>query len=144
MSEKIYVELSDLQNFCRKYTEYDAVQLILCGRTDLIPTVPAIPTEQKPYKKFENVKDHIYKLAGDYKCWDNRLTDDEALELCHILEQKSIPIERIKQLREEIDDTACMDAYMDVDKALSLIDNMIKKYEGENSKSQDTDLDLDR
>jgi DNA-directed RNA polymerase subunit RPC12/RpoP len=44
--------------------------------------------EPKPYEKFESVKDHIYKLAGDYKCWDNRLTDDEALELCHILEQQ--------------------------------------------------------
>lgn len=46
--------------------------------------------ERKPYEKFESVKDHIYKLAGDYKCWDNRLTQDEALELCHILEQESI------------------------------------------------------
>lgn len=44
--------------------------------------------EQKPYEKFESVKDHICKLAGDYKCWDNRLTPDEALELCHILEQE--------------------------------------------------------
>ena len=45
--------------------------------------------QQKPMEKFENVKDHIYKLAGDYKCWDNRLTDEEAVELCHILEQQS-------------------------------------------------------
>lgn len=44
--------------------------------------------QQKPMEKFENAKDHIYKLAGDYKCWDNRLTDDEALELCHILERQ--------------------------------------------------------
>jgi len=44
--------------------------------------------ERQPYEKFENVKDHIYKLAGDYKCWDNRLTEDEAVELCHILEQQ--------------------------------------------------------
>ena len=44
--------------------------------------------EQKPYEKFESAKDHIYKLAGDYKCWDNRLTEDEAVELCHILEQQ--------------------------------------------------------
>ena len=44
--------------------------------------------EQKPYEKFESAKDHIYKLAGDYKCWDNRLTKDEAVELCHILEQQ--------------------------------------------------------
>lgn len=44
--------------------------------------------EPKPYEKFESAKDHIYKLAGDYKCWDNRLTEDEAVELCHILEQQ--------------------------------------------------------
>jgi hypothetical protein len=44
--------------------------------------------QQKPIEKFENAKDHIFKLAGDYKCWDNRLTHDEALELCHILEQE--------------------------------------------------------
>lgn len=44
--------------------------------------------ESKPMEKFESVKDHIFKLASDYKCWDNRLTHDEALELCHILEQE--------------------------------------------------------
>lgn len=44
--------------------------------------------EQQPYEKFESTKDHIYKLAGDYKCWDNRLTEDEAVKLCHILEQE--------------------------------------------------------
>lgn len=49
-----------------------------------------IPLEQKlrPMEKFESAKDHISKLAGDYKCWDNRLTWDEALELYHILEQE--------------------------------------------------------
>ena len=46
--------------------------------------------ERQPYEKFESTKDHIYKLAGDYKCWDNRLTEDEAVELCHILEQQSM------------------------------------------------------
>ena len=48
--------------------------------------------EPKPYEKFESAKDHIYKLAGDYKCWDNRLTKDEAVELCHILEQQPVRI----------------------------------------------------
>lgn len=46
--------------------------------------------KQKPYEKFESVKDHIKKLAGDYKCWDNRLTDDEAVELCRILEKEPV------------------------------------------------------
>lgn len=42
----------------------------------------------KPIEKFKNVKQHIDRLAGDYKCWDNRLTWKEALELSHLLEQK--------------------------------------------------------
>lgn len=37
-----YIELSDLQKFCRKYTEYDAVQLILNDRIDLIHTADVI------------------------------------------------------------------------------------------------------
>ena len=45
--------------------------------------------QQKPLEKFENAKDHIYKLAGDYKCWDNRLSHEESLELCNILKQQS-------------------------------------------------------
>jgi len=44
--------------------------------------------DQKPYEKFQDAKQHIYKLASDYKCWDNRLTHDEALELCHLLDQE--------------------------------------------------------
>ena len=44
--------------------------------------------QQKPMENFESVKDHILKLASDYKCWDNRITHDEALELCCILEQE--------------------------------------------------------
>ena len=58
--------------------------------------------EKEPYEKFENVKDHIYKLASDYKCWDNRLTDDEAIELCHILEQEPI----LDKIRAEMHATA--------------------------------------
>lgn len=41
MSE--YVELSQLQKFCREYTATDAVGLILADRTDLLHTIPAIP-----------------------------------------------------------------------------------------------------
>lgn len=42
-----------------------------------------------PYteKNFRNVKEHIALLATDYKCCDERLTHDEALELYHILKQ---------------------------------------------------------
>ena len=59
---------------------------VVCNREWYERAVKAL--EQEPYEKFESVKDHIYKLAGDYKCWDNRLTHDEVLELCHILEQE--------------------------------------------------------
>ena len=37
-----YVELSQLQKFCREYTATDAVGLILADRTDLLHTSPAI------------------------------------------------------------------------------------------------------
>ena len=43
--------------------------------------------QQKPLETFENTKDHICKLANDYKCWDNRLSHEESLELYNILEQ---------------------------------------------------------
>ena len=59
---------------------------VVCNREWYERAVKAL--EQEPYEKFESVKDHIYKLAGDYKCWDNRITHDEVLELCHILEQE--------------------------------------------------------
>lgn len=39
----------------------------------------------KSIEKFDNVKQHIDRLAGDYKCWDNRLTEEEAVELSGIL-----------------------------------------------------------
>lgn len=42
--------------------------------------------EPKPMEKFDDVKTHIQRLAGDYKCWDNRLTWEEALELNRMLE----------------------------------------------------------
>lgn len=51
--------------------------------------------QQKPIEKFKNAKDHIHRLAGDYKCWDNRLTHDEVLELCHILEERSTQLYEI-------------------------------------------------
>jgi len=66
-------------------TQYDAGNM-----GEIIENLEAISKalEQEPMEKFKSVKAHIFKLAGDYKCWDNRLTDDEALELCHILEQE--------------------------------------------------------
>ena len=42
--------------------------------------------EPKPMEKFDDVKIHIQRLAGDYKCWDNRLTWEEALELNRMFE----------------------------------------------------------
>lgn len=49
-------------------------------------SIKALEQQPKPLEKFDNVKQHIDRLAGDYKCWDNRLSYDEALELCRILE----------------------------------------------------------
>lgn len=73
--------------------------------------------EAEPYEKFKSVKDHICKLAGDYKCWDNRLTHDEALELCKVLEQESCEdaisredvIKAIDRHTFDTDDGLCLD-----------------------------------
>lgn len=54
--------------------------------------------EPKPFEKFKSTEEHISFLAGDYKCWDNRLTHEEALELCHILEQMN----DVKELKQHI------------------------------------------
>ena len=83
--------------------------------------------EEKPYEKFENVKDHIYKLASDYKCWDNRITDNEAIELCHILEQEPI----LDKIREDINNLTVY--YTTKDKRINLIsqravNRVIDKY----------------
>lgn len=70
-------------------TREEIIQGLYRGESRAIKeAIKALEQESRPMEKFESAKDHIYKLAGDYKCWDNRLTDDEALELCHILEQK--------------------------------------------------------
>ena len=79
----------------------DAVSYVTSDDTDALDMAIKAIERQKPMEKFENVKDHILKLASDYKCWDNRLTDDEALELCHILEQEPI----LDKIRMEIIDT---------------------------------------
>lgn len=48
--------------------------------------IQALEQQPKPMEKFDDVKTHIQRLAGDYKCWDNRLTWEEALELNRMLE----------------------------------------------------------
>jgi len=76
-----------------------------CTYGDCEPVEMAIKAlEQKPYEKFKSAKDHIYKLASDYKCWDNRLTQDEALELCHILEKQEPILDKIRAEIEELDE----------------------------------------
>lgn len=51
-----------------------------------IKELEALEQQPKPMEKFDDVKTHIQRLAGDYKCWDNRLTWEEALELNRMLE----------------------------------------------------------
>lgn len=87
--EEIELTIDYLKNIQKEYTivgENDGYTYPLPEWYALDNAIKAL--EQKPYEKFKSTKDHIYKLAGDYKCWDNRLTQDEALELCHILEQE--------------------------------------------------------
>jgi len=72
--------------------------------------------QEKPMENFESVKDHILKLASDYKCWDNRLTHDEALELCHILEQKYC--EDCVSRKAVLDTLNKMDSVLDEDRTV--------------------------
>jgi hypothetical protein len=83
--------------------------------------------EQQPYEKFESTKDHIYKLAGDYKCWDNRLTEDEAVELCHILEQQPCedPISRKDALKALDYDIKSFEFKSGVDRHMNEIANLL-------------------
>lgn len=63
--------------------------------------IKALEQQPKPMEKFDDVKTHIQRLAGDYKCWDNRLTWEEALELNRMLEAQ--PTEAVsREAVEEI------------------------------------------
>ena len=81
--------------------------------------------EQQPYEKFESVKDHIYKLAGDYKCWDNRLTKDEAVELCHILEQESV-LDKIRAEIQRLRGCSCSCSDGIIDDVEDILDKLIE------------------
>lgn len=85
--------------------------------------------EQKPYEKFESTKDHICKLAGDYKCWDNRLTQDEALELCHILEQEPI-LDKITEDIQTLRGCSCWYSDGIIDDVEDIIDKYRTESEG--------------
>jgi hypothetical protein len=49
-----YIELNELQEFCRKYTEVDAISLILAGRTDLLHTANVVERSEYEKLKIEN------------------------------------------------------------------------------------------
>lgn len=55
-----YIELSELQKFCREYTEVDAIGLILAGRTDLLHTADVIEKE-----KIDRTKKRIREMADE-------------------------------------------------------------------------------
>lgn len=74
MSE--YVEVNELQKFCRKYTKVDAVGLILANRTDLLHGVKAIPLD-----KVKQAKEEIENLTP----WDEGTV--EMYEVLEILDK---------------------------------------------------------
>lgn len=59
--------------------------------------------EDNKMNSFDNVYDHIEKLASDYKCWDNRLTWEEALELNEMIDNLD-RIKRLASLYETVDE----------------------------------------
>ena len=68
---------------------------------DNIRSCLCLPFERR--NASENAKDHVCKLASDYKCWDNRLSHEESLELCNILEQGP-SLDRVRKEIKELDD----------------------------------------
>ena len=66
----IYVELTELQKFCRKYTEHDAVQLILNNRTDLIHTANVVDSA-----KYEELKKENLQLRTKCAGWERIATN---------------------------------------------------------------------
>ena len=49
----------------------------------------------KSSKEPKSIYEHIKLLANDYKCWDNTLTHDEAIELDRLINRKGQWIDRI-------------------------------------------------
>lgn len=58
---KRYVELNELQKFCKKYTDADTIGQGLSCSTDLLHTVKAIPLDE-----IEKVREEIDELDGEY------------------------------------------------------------------------------
>lgn len=49
----------------------------------------------KSKKEPKSINEHIKLLANDYKCWDNTLTHDEAIELDRLINRNGQWIDRI-------------------------------------------------
>lgn len=71
---------------------------------------------------YKDANEHIKLLASDYKCYDNTLTHEEAVELCNMLETKTahwiVEAEKnVKDLAERIYEQIAEEAdYADVDR----------------------------
>ena len=76
---KEYIELSELQKFCREYTEVDAVGLILAGRTDLLHTADVVE-RSKIDKAIKEIKGQFYILLKDETSIVEELWWNNALE----------------------------------------------------------------
>lgn len=77
-----YIELSELQNFCREYTEVDAVGLILANRTDLLHTVDVIERSKidKAIEEINKLYDDFANCFCEYEQGKNKAID-EVLEI---------------------------------------------------------------
>lgn len=95
--------------------------------------------EPKPMEKFEDVKTHIQRLAGDYKCWDNRLTWEEALELNRMLEAQPSEDDFVKHKKEVLERIAKREREIDkYIKELETLDQQSCKNKGEISDGHHT------
>jgi len=86
-----YVELNELQKFCREYTEVDAVGLILADRTDLLQTVQAIPPD-----KVKQAREEIEELATE----QIQVYDEENPYISGVVEYVSLT--EVKELLDKL------------------------------------------
>lgn len=84
-----YIELNELQKFCRKYTEVHVVGMILANRTDLLHTADVIDRSE-----YEKLKKENAELKINY--------DDTEKRFCHAMDEKAKLRSKIDKAIEDI------------------------------------------
>lgn len=115
--------LNNIKRYCENISEIFCLDM-------------AISSLERNDIKQSNVLDHINNLANDYKCYDNRLTHEEVIELYYILEiRKNKVLKVLTELRDEVsrvfDDSCYTKEQLGADKCKEVIDAFIEREEAE-------------